>query len=479
MVVADRSGSDRGGAATDMSARGMSSHTGPTHASEAPVWVYTALLALIALTGGASRADSLAQPVVRVGAIVLVAAMALLWRPVEWRSLRLPLLFLAVLALAMMAMLVPLPPSVWTALPGRALFAEAAPLAGFAQPWRPVALVPQLGLNALFALVPPAAALIGLAYLTPGQRARLISPIVVLIMASAFLGLAQVSAGMGSGLRYYAITNREAGVGFFANRNHQALLLALGLPALAIWATSGAVRMPAPDTRRWIGAGAAIFLALAIPTTGSRAGLVLGAVGLIGAGILIAAAVRRGLRRLPRRWRGASIIAGIVLIVLLLVVSLTFRQATAVQRLFALDVGADTRTLALPTLKAMAQGYFPVGTGFGAFEPAFRAAEPTALLRPAYLNEAHNDILQVAIEAGAVGLILLVAFILWWLYRSVAIWRMSAAVAHVRLARAGSVMVAMTLLASAADYPARTPLIMTIVAIACAWMQLPRNRTIA
>jgi len=444
-----------------------------------PFWMYSTFLLVVALTGGASRSDSFAQTAVRVGAIAFLAAIAMMRRPVEWRSLRWPIAYLAVLAAVMVVMLVPLPPSIWTDLPGRALIAKAAPLAGMPQPWRPLAISPPLALNALMALIPALAAMLGMLFLTPVERGRLLTPIVVLILVSAVLGLAQVSAGQGSGLRWYAITNRAAGVGFFANRNHQALFLALGLPALAIWATTSAVRFPSVQTRTWLAGGIAIFLCLTIPTTGSRAGLLLGAVGLVAAAALSAGRIRAALRKLSPRWRAISVGAGAAVVVLIFVVALTFRSATSVQRLFSLDVGSDTRTLALPTLKQLIVTYFPAGTGFGGFEPAFRAAEPFGLLRTTYLNEAHNDVVQLVIEGGLAGALLLVAFVSWWLYRSVVIWRMSTAVTHARLARAASVMVLMTMLASVADYPLRTPLIMVTMVVACVWMQLPRDKATA
>ncbi|TPG10846.1 O-antigen ligase family protein [Sphingomonas oligophenolica] len=456
--------------------QGADRHDRAAWRQDAPAWAYSAFLVFVLLTGGSSRADSIGQPIVRAISILFVAVLAMVWRPAEWRSLRLPIGFVAVVTLMVAAMLVPVPPGIWTALPGRDLIARAAPLLGIAQPWRPLAISPPLAVNALFALIPAIAALVGLVYLTPLQRARLVSTMVVLVLASAVLGLAQMSAG--TGLGWYGTADRDAGAGLFANRNHEALFLALGFPMLAIWGTSSAIRHPTLVTRRWLATGVTVFLCLAIPTTGSRAGLALGAIGLLVIGVLCAAAIRRGVHRLPARWRLASFAAALGAIVLVFVVALTFRQATSVQRLFSLDVGADERAMALSTLKAVAARYFPVGTGFGGFEPAFRAAEPFALLKFTYLNAAHNDFLQLAIEGGAAGLALLAAFVGWWLYRSVVVWRMATAVSHVRLARAGSAMVFMTLLASATDYPVRTPSIMVTLILACAWMQLPRNRSV-
>ena len=53
-------------------------------------------------------------------------------------TLKVPAMLLA-MAIALVGLqLVPLPPALWTALPGREGLATAAQLAGFPQPWRPL-----------------------------------------------------------------------------------------------------------------------------------------------------------------------------------------------------------------------------------------------------------------------------------------------------------------------------------------------------
>ncbi|UZK65045.1 O-antigen ligase family protein [Sphingomonas sp. M1-B02] len=460
-------------------ARARPEPTPADRASRRAFWVLSAMLVLAALFGGASRADESAQAVVRAGMAALLAVLVLVGRPAEWRSLRLPLLFVAVLALVMAAMLVPLPPQMWTALPGRALFAQAAPLAGLPQPWRPLAIAPPLGYNALFALIPPAAVLIGLVFLTPADRLRLAGPVLGLIVASAVLGVAQVSGGADSALRWYAVTNRESGVGFFANRNHQALFLAAGFPILALWAGSGADRWLTRELRVWLAGGFGLLLVVALLTTGSRAGLIVGAIALVGTIALHGAALLAILRRMAPRLRWMVLGGAVAGVVALTAVALASPQARSIVRLFTLNIADDTRVKALPTLQRVFGTYFPSGTGFGGFEPAFRAAEPDELLRLTYLNEAHNDYLQLAIEGGAVGLALLAAFIVWWGIGAVAALRMRAghaAIAEeaIAAARAGALVILLVMVASAADYPIRTPLMMVLTVIAAAWTVLPR-----
>ena len=256
------------------------------------------MLAVGALLGGASREDSLAQPAIRLVMPLLLAGIVLTGKPFIWRDLRAPLLLLGLLVIVMVAMLIPLPPQVWTSLPGRDLITPAAPLSGLPQVWRPWAISPPLAENALFALIPPGCVLIGAGFLSSERRASLALPFLVLIIASAILGVMQLAGGAGGVLRWYAVTNPEAGVGFFANRNHQALLLAMGLPLLGFWALREGAPRENRSMRLWIAGFGAILLIVAMLTSGSRAGLIVGVLALFGTATIHAATAARLLRRL-------------------------------------------------------------------------------------------------------------------------------------------------------------------------------------
>jgi O-antigen ligase len=440
--------------------------------------VFLLFLAAVALTGGSSRADSLAQSIVRGASVVfLIAGVALRARP-DWGGVGSALALLGGLALLIAVQLVPLPPSWWTALPGRTFYTEAAAAFGAPQPWRPLALVPDRALNALLALLPPAAALTGLAWLTRRERAELALPVAALALASAVLGIAQMTGGPETGLQPYATNARDAAAGFFANRNHEALLLALALPALALWATGTDSRGEQLDARRgWAAAVAGGLLVLVIPTTGSRTGLILAGLGLAVAGLLVLAPARRALARLPRRKRRTALGVGLGALALLLFAALALGQAASVQRFFLLSAGEDLRGRVLPAELEMLRSFFPAGIGFGGFDPIFRRFEPFELLRFTYLNQAHNDVLQILIEAGAAGGLLLAAAALWWGWHTVRLWRLPQTMPYVRLGRVASAMLVMVALASLTDYPLRTPLMMVVTAVLAGWLLAYRTRS--
>lgn len=432
-----------------------------------PIWMVTIAFAVIlALTGGASRADSFAQPIVR-GASVLAIGLALLFaQPERAHRTRTGLLFLAAVAALMLLQLVPLPPALWQSLPGRALYADLLSLVGAADRWRPLNLTPDLGWNALLALLPAAATLALLSRISPGDDRRLLLGIVVLGAASMALALAQLSSGVGGPLRYYAISTPEGADGFFANRNHQATLLSLLLPVTLVWGTDSLDRRQL--IRLGVAAALAIFTVLMIPITGSRAGLVTGLIGLAGGLVLARAGLARARLRLGKRQK-LYLAGGIGAAIALLVISaVRLERAVAVDRLLLSKAEADPRSYLFDAMVEMARVFAPWGSGFGSFDQAFRRFEPLDRLTFTYMNQAHNDFLQIVIEGGIPAALLALAYLVWWLRTSLRLWTRQHA--DVVIGRLGSIMTLVTLVASAPDYPLRTPIHAALFTLASAFM---------
>lgn len=216
--------------------------------------------------------------------------------------------------------------------------------------------------------------------------------------------------------------------------------------------------------------GLVLLIVLTILASGSRAGVVLGVVALALGFAISRREVKSALRRYPR-WVLPTIGIGIVvLIAIFVLVSFVADRAVSIDRLAQVDTGADMRSRGLPTVLAMIRTYFPFGSGLGSFDPIFRLHEPFALLKPAYFNHAHDDFLEIVLTAGLPGLLLLVAAIAWWLWRSVAAWRGDAV-----LPRLGSATLLLIFLASIVDYPARTPIVMAVTTIAAIWLDGSRR----
>ena len=429
-------------------------------------WVLLAFLLVVALTGGGSRADIESLPFLRFLSAALVALAILLIRRDELTRIRVPLALLGAIAAVALLQLVPLPPSIWSSLPGRENIARIDALLEL-DTWRPLTLSPVATINALGSLTVPLAAL--LLFGMVKDRSLVLLGIVGIGLASALFGILQLFADPRSGLFLYEITNNGSAVGFFANRNHHAVFL-------ACCALIGLFLMRHGDAERfsWIRpamAGSVLFLGLAIVTNASRAGLIaLALVLLLGALDAFFArsrgashnAKKSGSRYLPIALSAAG--------TLLLALFVAAERSPALARILENSALEDLRAKLLPILVDMAGDFQPWGTGLGAFEHAYRMREPAELLQPAYVNEAHNDWLQFPIETGAPGLAIFLFGALYLAVRSITLLR-SPGEHAVPLLGLGIILVLGV--ASVVDYPLRVPSVMALAVIALAMFAAP------
>lgn len=407
----------------------------------APFW---AILALALLFGGASRAGSMAQIVVRLGAVLILgwAVLADHGHSRSWRGWPLPFRLLALLGGWMALQLVPLPPALWQLQPGAAPYAAALEAAGLSGTWHGLSLSPDLTLNSLFALLP----LLVLGTVASGLRLRELRTGLAIVFAAAALSvLIEVGQLAGAMPPLHRVSNPGSDAGLFANRNHHAALLCCTLPLLGAWASGASRRSPRP----WIALGCGLLVLPLVLATGSRGGLMMAVLaGVAGLAIGLTGRRRRSLGR--PFWLGlagaAAAVAALTSIVLL------SGRDRAIGRLLASGDGSEIRFQVLGTLTRIVRDFLWAGAGFGTFDPIFRGYEPQWALKPTYLNHAHNDLIELAMEGGLPALALLVAFLVWAARRSVMAWRKDHA-----LPRAASMVLGILLVWSLFDYPLRTP----------------------
>lgn len=419
-------------------------------------------MAIIWIAGGASRADVIGQAVTRASAWIVLVIAILCGRRPSFSGVR-PILYLLLAMIVLpLVQLIPLPPSLWEHLPERHRFSEIASILGEAQPWRPWSTVPGNTLNALFSLVVPLTVLVLTMSAPEAQRRWTPALFLGLIAASTLLGLVQFS---GSGFDNPFVNDSPWYVGgVFANRNHYALWLAIGCMIAPTWVFQDR------HSRRWrapVALGLVLVFSLTILATGSRAGLLIGAIALGFALLLSWSGLKRMLRHAPH-WVFPTMLAGIIsTVVALIALSITADRAVSVQRVFALNAGQDLRARALPYVWSMIRDYFPAGSGMGSFEPIFRMREPFGLLKPTYFNHAHNDLLELLSDGGLIAGIIMVAAVGWWFLATVRAWRGGP---DAGLARLGSSTILLVMIASLFDYPARVPTIMATIMIAAIWL---------
>ncbi len=428
------------------------------------------MLATLWLVGGASRADTAGQTIVRGAAWLGLVILALAGKRPMWEQARLvAILLIAVIALPLIQ-LIPLPLSLWNSLPGRGELVNT-PLTGLTAPWRPISLVPAMTINALFSLIVPLAVFLFGASLNERERACLPGLLLALVVASMIVGLAQFS-----GISFdNPFINETVGRvnGTFANPNHFALFLAIGCLLAPAWALEGKQR---PEWRVAVALGLLPLFVLTILASGSRAGMLLGIIGTCLGLLLQQSAIRRMTRIYPRWVFPALILAIVVMLVSFVFVSFAADRAQSINRLLEIDNEHDMRARGFPTVMIMIKEYFPIGTGLGTFDPIFRMNEPLGLLKSSYFNHVHNDFLEIILDTGLAGGLLLLWGCGWWAGCSIRIWMVDNDTSARNLARLGSAMLLLVIIASVVDYPARTPLIMATVMLAALFLSSPTRQ---
>jgi O-antigen ligase len=428
-------------------------------------WLPAALLlvffCILCLAGGASREDVLSQSIVRGGAVLLMILQVVFSGLPQLHRYKGCTILLSSMAAVAILQLIPLPPALWTALPGRAVLANS-PLG--AQSWRPLNIVPDAGLSALFSLLVPLCVLSLLSSLDTVTVRRARHLMFGAVIVSALVALLQATGSAPDNGLMNGSTNEYAGI--FANRNHEALFLAIGIALAWFWGLEHGVSWR--SRRLWLAIGIIVLLSFSILLTGSRSGMALGAFAIVVGMPLASSKSGRG-----RRGRASSVAIWVAISVCLLggvlLLSSYLGRAQSLDRAVKLGVGEDFRFTALPTVWQLAKTYFPFGAGLGSFDAVFRMAEPFAILKPTYFNHAHDDLLETVIETGLAGPVILLSAMGWLVRRAIVAFTSNGQDA--RMGRLGVVMTVLIVSASVSDYPARTPMIMVVLTMAGAWLE--------
>ncbi|MES2441430.1 MAG: O-antigen ligase family protein [Pseudomonadota bacterium] len=428
--------------------------------------MFAAFLALVFLIGGGSRDDVSSLVFLRPACAFFAAYALTVAAPGDVARVRAPLLLLLALAVWMVIQVIPLPPGMWSGLPGRAALLEMDKLVGLEGTWRPISLSPSKTMNALASLVVPAAALLLYAVQANDDRRRIFGLLIVAAVVSALLGIGQIASGGSGSLYLYSVTNDGDAVGLFANRNHNAVFLAT-IFVIAAYVLSELQRLSVRgDRSAWpiLVGGACLLVLTTLLVNGSRAGLLIGVLGLGMAAALYVAA-RRGESRENDHMHGSKLMRYLPVAAVLLVAvgaaAFLFTRSSSFDRLVSLSVADEIRVQVFPQIVRMAQDNWLLGTGFGSFEHAYRPYEASEWLNQTYLNNAHDDWLQWIIEGGLPAILIALAFMLWLGRTALGHWRARGRnPAQTRLVATALGVLVLLLVASALDYPLRVPSMM-------------------
>ncbi len=418
-----------------------------------------AFLLLCVALGGSSR-PSWGNAALQVLAVLLIAFTTVSGQAGQRTSGSRVVIGLSVAALfVLLIQLLPLPPDVWSSLPGRESIVIGYRQLGVPLPWLPLSMTPYATLATSLSFLPPIAVLLA-SFRLRQDEVWLAGTIVMAALAGITLGALQIGGGgPGQSPWYlYEITNLGA-VGFFANSNHMGSLLLVAFPFSAMLAARAFVRRRSnrfASPTFVLGAAGCLLIPVGVALNHSLAALALFAPVAFMSFLLFPGGTRYQRFVLPA-------------VVLVLVATIAVYTSGGFR---AELMGSDSSSFATRqdiwahTLRLIGQT-FPVGTGMGSFPSVYVLGEDPTNIGLTYINHAHNDYLEILLEGGLVGAILGAAFLAWWTVNAARLWWPQPGE---DLQRAATIATAALLLHSLVDYPLRTAAMASIFAMCLAIM---------
>lgn len=360
-----------------------------------------ALLVVAFFAGGGGVGAALFNLVVQLTALLV---LALNYTAVARFVREAPrgLVFLVACTLALpLLQLVPLPPAMWMPLPGRDLVAQSLGLVAAQHDWMPLSLAPARTFVAFLGLLPPLAVLVlGWSLPAPGRRMVLVL-LIALGACSVLLGAVQLMSGGRLGViqsEGYGSNNVH---GVFANRNSAGLFFVIALVALVAWTFAMPRRRPVLAGA----AAAAVLMVLCLVLTRSRSSMALSLFVLPVLGYALTR-IGRFTRRRAVLLSGAILGVGVLGIAGLGALG-NSNVRSSVERFASIQ---DIRPIIWEDTVVAIRRYGVVGSGMGTFDEVFQVDESLEYLDPRRAGRAHNDWLEIVLEAGVAGAILAAAW---------------------------------------------------------------------
>lgn len=356
-------------------------------------------------------------------------------------------LLIAILGIAaVLLQLIPLPPGVWTHLGARDRIADGYRALGMALPAQPLSLTPYQSLDSLLGLIPPLAMFCAMVRLKAYRAKWMALALIAGTLAGILLGALQVASPRDQSPWYlYLDTNPGSAVGFFANANHMAILLVIAIPFLAAIAAAGrTANMQRYSAVVALCAGIGLVVLVGLALNRSLAGYGL-ALPVIAASALIVLPPGSRLRLWTIGIAGLLMIAAVVALETVPIGGTKFGEdATSSVQSRAEIFATSTRAL---------EEFMPLGTGLGSFREVYHLFEQPSQVTTTYVVHAHNDYLELALELGIAGIVVLLLFLGWWVAAIARVWRTAEAGPF---ARAAAIASAAVLVHSLVDFPLRT-----------------------
>jgi hypothetical protein len=160
---------------------------------------------------------------------------------------------------------------------------------------------------------------------------------------------------------------------------------------------------------------------------------------------------------------------GVGLVVLLAAGAAMVALGPLGDRMLGTSLSVSSRAEMANNTAQAAGDFLPFGSGLGTFRAVYRLYEDHDAVDRVVTNHAHNDYLELALETGIPGIVLMLAFLAWWVVVASGAWRSAASSPY---ARAAAVASAAILFHSLVDYPLRTGALSCVFAMCLGLMSV-------
>ncbi|KIQ97497.1 O-antigen ligase family protein [Lysobacter sp. A03] len=426
--------------------------------------VAATLLVVAMIFGGGSRGTG--DAVVHLFAVPALWLGVMRWRRHDATGLQRAFLylFLAAIGVALLQLL-PLPASWIGALPLRHEVLADLAAAGMHSAWLPMSLDPWATARALLAIASTLAMWLLCCTLPTRVLDRLLALAAILAVPMVLLGFAQVAGGNRVDLHVHAFQNTGTATALFANRNHFASMLAMLLPVAMVLAHGAQRAHHKPAAFAWY--ATVVLLLLGAAMTFSRTGVLLAAVAAAATGAMLLLSANGAATSWPRRHAGMALtllVAGVAVA--------NYAWSRIIDR-FDKDPLGDRRWDYIAHGWTAIKGYLPWGSGLGTFRDTYAPFEPIDAMINNYALHAHNELVEIALETGLVGLALIAAFLALLL---LAVRRgLISRPDGVKLPVAAAIAITVPVAHGLVDYPLRTLTVSVVFALLLARVLLADN----
>ncbi|RUV36833.1 O-antigen ligase family protein [Mesorhizobium sp. M7A.F.Ca.MR.148.00.0.0] len=377
------------------------------------------VLFLSVLIGGGTASGLYTDALIEVAAIV--AAAAIFSRPSEHGIPRSALWLLALGLAVFCFQIVPLP---------AALLSGLRPEVLLANPWlsgetglRFVSVGVGRTIECLLYFVAMAAFFLSVTRLRPDQVYGLLPFFLMGVICNGLAAAIQYS--LSDTVAIQGLLPFTINAGLFANQNHFSALLFVSIPFVVYYGLFRGHLLS--------GSLGLITLLLLLLAAGSRAGILIGLAITIISVVFLCARSRLGGYGIPAVFIGLSLYT---------IGAWTKIDAEVVDPAFGRAEFART------TIAGIEENW-ATGVGFGSFPKVYQIYEKGEMIFKPYVNHAHNDYLELALEGGAPVVFLVAAY-------SVLLFAFSLAARRDPLQKMAFLSVSFLLVHSLVDYPMRT-----------------------